>query len=303
MSILNRPSDGLVGILVALVRASVTIGTMSKTKLLDICSPGSLGDSKQDMATKTLNRWIELGLFAVTDKEDVKVVDEYRTALRKANSSPTAIANVVRQIVLAPRNNENFLSDEEIRSAHFSRAAAWLLAQEIHAFFPTSYSHVEQKTLEQTRDTKVILFQNDTRWAGYVSWATFLGLGRSDSGRSSGGIVIDPTLWIRQTALKLVPQKKDVPVTEFLDGLATAIPILDGGNYRTQVESKLHPEKWKSPGTGELSTSLSRALLRLQASGDLRFADRSDSDARVNLIGRGNRSVQSVTHVLNGDAK
>ena len=50
----NRPGDGQVGVLVALVRASVLFGTMPKQKLLDVCSPNSLGDGKQDMAIKTL---------------------------------------------------------------------------------------------------------------------------------------------------------------------------------------------------------------------------------------------------------
>jgi hypothetical protein len=44
-------------------------------------------------------------------------------------------------------------------------------------------------------------------------------------------------------------------------------------------------------------------LLRLQARGILRFANRSDSESRINLIGRAGRTVQSVTHVLLGDAK
>ncbi|TWT52265.1 protein DpdG [Allorhodopirellula solitaria] len=303
MSILNRPSDGLVSVLVALVRSSVMIGTMPKSKLLDICSPKSLGDGKQDMATKTLSRWIELGLFVTTEKGEVKVADEYRSALRKFDASAAAIAKAVRQVVLDPENNKNFWSDEENRSADFSRAASWVLAQNAHAFVPTSYSQVEPKTLEQAGTPDVILFQNDTRWSGFVSWATFLGIGRSDSGKASGGFIADPTPWVREPALELVPQKKDVPIQEFLEGLATLIPVIDGGHYRQEVESKLRSEKWRAPGSGMVSTSLSRALLRLQAGGELRFADRSDSDSRINLVGRDGRTVQSVTHVMRGHSK
>jgi hypothetical protein len=94
-----------------------------------------------------------------------------------------------------------------------------------------------------------------------------------------------------------------MPISEFLDGLAEAVPILDGGRFRAEVESKLCPEKWKAPDSDAISTSLSRALLRLQARGILRFANRSDSESRINLIGRAGRTVQSVTHVLLGDAK
>ena len=303
MSILNRPSDGLVSVLVALVRSSVIVGTMPKSKLLDICSPKTLGDGKQDMAIKTLNRWIELGLFVVTEKEEVKVTDEYRASIRKQNASASSISDVVRQIVISPENNKNFWSDEENRSADFSRAACWILAQDVHAFVPTSYAQVEPKALEQAGSPEVILFQNDTRWSGFVSWATFLGLGRSDAGKASGGFITDPTPWICDPVTTLLPPKNDMPVREFLDALAEAVPILDGGRFRAEVESKLRPEKWKAPASDAISTSLSRALLRLQASGILRFDDRSDSESRVNLIGRAGRTVQSVTHVLLGDAK
>jgi hypothetical protein len=303
MSILNRPSDGLVSVLVALVRSSVMLGTMPKGKLIDVCSPKSLGEGKQDMAIKTLNRWIELGLFTVSGKEEVKVAEEYRGGLRKLNATANSIAEVVREIVLSPENNKNFWGEEENRSADFSRAVCWMLAQNIHQFVPTSYSHVEPKALEQANSAEVILFQNDTRWSGYVSWATFLGFGRSDSGKASGGFITDPTPSVAGAVKSLLPKKKDVSITEFLDGLSDLLPVLDGGDYRQEVEGKLRPEKWKAPASNDVSSSLSRALLRLRSQGILRLEKRSDSDAQVRLVGRGGSVVQSVTHIQRGDAK
>ena len=303
MSILNRPSDGLVSVLVAIVRSSVLLGAMPRSKLLDVCSPRSLGDGKQDMATKTLNRWIELGLFTVSEKDEVKVAEEYRGKLRKTNATADSIADVVREIVLSPVNNMNFWSDEENRSADFSRAVCWMLAQDIHQFVPTSYSQVEPKALEQANSADVILFQNDTRWSGYVSWATFLGFGRSDSGKASGGFITDPTLAIIGAVQSLLPKKKDVAIKDFLDGLSDSLPVLDGGDYRQKVEGKLRPEKWKPPASNDVSSSLSRALLRLRSQGILRLEKRSDSDAQVRLVSRDGSPVQSVTHIKRGDAK
>ena len=303
MSILNRPSDGLVSVLVALVRLSVSLGTMPKSKLLDVCSPRSLGDGKQDMATKTLNSWIDLGLFHVTEKEEVKVADEYRSGLSKLDASPDAIADVARQIVLSPANNKNFWSDEENRSADFTRAVCWMLAQDVHQFVATSYSQVEPKALEQAKSAKVILFQNDTRWSGFVSWAHFLGFGRSDSGKASGGFVIDPTPAIVGVVEKLLPKKQDVAVNDFIASLSDTLPVLDGGEYRQEVEGNLRAEKWKASVANDASSSLSRALLRLQSQGAVRFEKRSDSDAQLRLIGRNGRLIQSVTHVHRGVAK
>ena len=303
MSILNRPSDGLVSVLVAMVRSSVLLGSMPKSKLLDVCSPKSLGDGKQDMATKTLNRWLELGLFVMSDKEEVKVADEYRSGLKKANASAEAIAEIARQIVLTPDNNQHFWSDTENKSADFTRAAAWMLAQDVHAFVPTSHAAVEPLCNDQVLSSEVILLQNDTRWPGYTSWATFLGFGRSDSGKASGGFITDPTPAIRRHAIELLPKKGDVTIRDFVDGLSHSIPVLDGGRYRREVESKLKPEKWNVPGPGELSTSLSRALLRLESAGNIRLEKRADSDVRMKLFERDRSVDRGVTHVLRGNAK
>ena len=303
MSILNRPSDGLVSVLIAIVRSSVSLGTMPRSKLLDVCSPKSLGDGKQEMATKTLNRWIELGLFTISEKDEVKVAEEYRGRLRRANATVESIAEVAREIVLSPQNNKNFWSDEENRSADFSRAVSWMLAQDVYDFVPTSYSQVETKALEQSDSAQVILFQNDTRWSGYVSWTTLLGFGRSDSGKASGGFITDPTPALAGVVSSRLPKKGDVPIREFLKGLSESLPVLDGGDYRQEVERRLRPEKWKAPPKMDISTSLSRALLRLRAQGILRLEKRSDSDAQVRLIGRAGSVVQIVTHVQRGDAK
>lgn len=303
MSILNRPSDGLVSVLVALVRSSVILGAMPKNKLLDVCSPKSLGDGKQDMAIKTLNRWVELGCFDFSDKDELKVTEEYRSKLRKANASPESIGSVAREIVLKQDNNKNFWNDEENRSADFTRAVSWMLAQDIHEFVPTSYSQVEPRVLEQAKSADIVIFQNDTRWSGFVSWATFLGFGRIDSGKASGGYISDPTPALIDVVEKVLPSKKEVSINDFTGDLADILPVLDGGTYRQETEGKLRPEKWKSPGTNVVSTSLSRALLRLESLGIIRLEKKSDSDAQVQLMGRGGKIVRSVTHVKRGGVK
>ncbi len=304
MAILNRESDGLVSILVAIVRASIAIGPTSKTKLLDIVSPLSLDDGMNDQkkARNTLNRWFDLGLFIETEKGEWRLEEECRSQIKKLGATPAVIAHVARQIVLASRNNGNFWSDTENKSADFTRAAAWMLAQDIHLFIPTSHSVVEKLCNDQA-PPDVILLQNDTRWAGYMSWATFLGFGRADTGKASGGFITDVTPVVRFHLHDVLPKRGEVAIDDFIGSLASAIPVLDGGSYRTEVESKLKSDKWKRPKEGELSTSLSRALLRLRESGNLRFESRSDSGEQMKIVGRDDRVVESVTHVRRGEAK
>ena len=302
MAILNKSSDGLVSVLVAMVRSSVVLGEMPRKKLLDICCPRSLVGDKQEMGTQTLNRWHELGLFDISEHHSVKIMEEFRKELKNANATAEAIAETARKIVLSGANNQKFWSDEKNKSADFTRAAAWMLAQDVHTFVPTSHAAVEPLCNAQALSSEVILLQNDTRWPGYKSWATFLGFGRSDSGKASGGFITDPTPAIRRQAIELLPKKGDTTINDFVEGLAFSIPVLDGGEYRKEVESKLKPDKWKAPGAGELSTSLSRALLRLRASGAIRLERRSDSEVQMKLVGRDRSVVEGVTHVLRGDS-
>ena len=305
MSILNRPGDGLVSVLVALVRTSAMIGSTERDKLLNIVSPKSLNEGKndQDMAIKTLNRWKELGLFVQNEKGDVKLSEECRALYKSSNGSLAAIAQFSGQLALAPENNQNFWSDTDNKSADFSRATAWMLAQDIYDFVPTSYAVVEPICNEQVLSSDVILLQNDTRWAGYGSWATFLGFGRFDSGKASGRLITDPTPVVRFHLEDLLPKRGEVAINDFISDLGTKVPVLDGGDYRREVESKLKSDKWKKPKEGELSTSLSRALLRLRESGHIRFEARSDAGAQMKLIGREGRVVESVTHVRKGESK
>ena len=305
MAILNKSSDGLASVLVALVRTSAMIGLTPRENLLNIASPKSLNYCKndQEMANKTLNRWKELGLFVQNEKGDIKLSDECRSLYKSSNGSLASIAQLSGQLVLAPTNNQNFWSDTDNKSADFSRATAWMLAQDVHDFVPTSHTVVEPICNEQVMSSDVILLQNDTRWPGYVSWATFLGFGRLDSGKASGGLITDPTPVVRFHLEDLLPKRGEVAINDFIGELGTKVPVLDGGDYRREVESKLKSDKWKKPKEGELSTSLSRALLRLRESGHIRFEARSDAAAQMNLIGRGGRVVESVTHVRKGESK
>src|SRR5580700_8916762 len=64
MSILNRPSDGLLSVLLALQRALIACGAQPEADLLELVAPPSVvPDGKPDMARKTLTRWKQLGFF------------------------------------------------------------------------------------------------------------------------------------------------------------------------------------------------------------------------------------------------
>src|SRR5580692_5196663 len=90
MSILNRPNDGLVSVLVALRNGLHSYGPMSEDELLELVSPSTLGS--KDMAKRTLSRWKQLGAFTVDPKGrttlghriialSIDDIDAFRTAI------------------------------------------------------------------------------------------------------------------------------------------------------------------------------------------------------------------------------
>lgn len=294
MSILNRPSDGLFNMVIVLHKTLLHLGPMSKERLLSLVAPES-AVADRAMATYSLRRWTELGLFEeVNSSVQISPANEFPRIKEKAEA---ALPAVMRRLVLHPNNNGNFWDAEGSRSADMTRALAWMLAQNVYKSEFAGIKEAEQEEIRQLGSGDRSVFRNDTRWNGFKAWASFLGFGysRRDS------FLIDPTIAVRETLGTLFEGSKELPIKTFLTRLAEQLPVLDGGEYRREMESQLSPPTWASPGETEVSSSLSRALLRLHESDVLRIEDRSDSPARMSLVLQG-PGRRPVTHLLKGPA-
>jgi len=274
---------------------------MKKEKLLALCAPASITD--QVMAKTTLRRWTQIGLFH-EDDEHIRFSDDLPTKFSKRSYTLVEVSETLRQLIYATQNNERFWEKEKNQSADMCRLTAWMLAQDVHWFRPSNFQQADDLYMKQINmDGVERQFTNSTRWNGFTSWGTFLGFGGYETGRASGEFIIDPTSAIKKQVMTLLPRRTELPVKDFLNKLAELVPVIDGGVYRREVEDKCREEEWKSPKVSDISTSLSRALLRLRSQGVIRLEKLSDSDSQVRLIGRGGSVVQSVTHVQRGDAK
>ena len=291
MSILNRPSDGLFNILITFIRCLVEQGPMPPEKLLGLCAPLSAVGS-QDRAKQTLNRWCELGLLTEVDGK-VKLGLACEDRLNRKSLSTQIIADTMRRVALTEENNANFWESENNRSADFTRAACWILAQDVYLFQPSGHGEVEQ--LESKQLGKLSAFTNDTRWSGFKSWATFLGIGYS-ARFPSNSFVIDPTECVMACLSENLEERR-FTIADFLEELAQKLPIVDNGIYRRLVEEKISAASWKRPFERSVSTSLSRAILRLRDSRHLILEDNSDAESH-NLIGREQRKLEAVSHVV-----
>lgn len=286
MSLLNRPSDGIYPVLIAIFQLVLSRKNLAKEQLLKLCAPPEV--CSQDHVSTTLNTWTSLGLFDVKSDGTVTIHPDILGSERK----PEYLRRITRRLALDPKNNLDLWAKEDSRSADFTLGLSWFLAQDAWTTEINGWDQAQEVFRYQLPDGKVV-FQNDTRWPSFKEWASYLGFGWSP--RISRGITPDPTDAVRDALPAVFGKHKVLPAKDFIRQLGEVLPVLDGGDYRRQVEGFLLTRddeySWKALPEGHLSTSLSRALIRLQEEGILRHLLKADSIHRVKLTGRGGNQV------------
>jgi hypothetical protein len=138
----------------------------------------------------------------------------------------------------------------------------------------------------------VSIVQNDTRWVGLRAWMPYLGFAREGARWD-----VDPTDALRDALPAIFGSAKMLLATEFLDRAGKELPVLDGGKYRKMVEDVLNDATWPKPPVGRVSTSLSRALLRLEREGRVKLEQRSDTGEGLALTRRQNQTWRDFSHI------
>lgn len=303
MSLLNLTDDGKRGVLTAIYRLLVSEKTLDQDRLLSLCAPPNLCQSKH--TRDTLNTWVELGLFESSgDVKNPKISISH--LVPKEERIERLLPAWASRRVLAPENNERFWEAEDSRCADFTRATAWLLAQDVYEAEHSSWPNVQAIIKIQTPGNDGIFGQNDTRWNGLRAWAPFLGFGQVGNTKGSP-LIIDPTDTLRHALPIVFGNHTTLAADEFLGAVAKAVPVLDHGVYRQLVEDKLlaheSPDGWHATPPGQVSTSLSRALLRLISDGTLRGEKLADAPVRARLTGRKRAVIAEYSHFSFGNSK
>lgn len=290
MAILNRPSDGLFNVLIAIYKVLAHYGPLSKEDVKSLVAPGDVTDAQ---VNNTLNRWTQLGLFR-SDGAVVSVDGEF--APREGERLDEAVRRLpitLRALIFRQGNNSNFWDSERSASADFSRGISWLLAQDVYSLATNRHKTIEDVEKVQMADPSQWILQNDTRWQGLCHWATYLGFAWD-----AATIVVDPTVAIRESLPQVFLGTRTLIASSFLETLAYVLPVLDYGAYRQEVENSLNPRNWRRPPRFYLSTSLSRALKRLELSGEIILERRADAGEAYRLMRQqGNEWGPAFTHV------
>jgi hypothetical protein len=291
VSVLNQASDGLYTVLIVLVRAIVRFGPRSRDDLLRVCG-GAVDAVDTSQLTQTLNRWAELGLLSEEDGV-VNLSEPYRSGLgRTADDAEARLPKMVRTVAMLPENNERFWERERSRSADLSRAVSWMLAQDVYALDGNVKKLAVLEEAQIVDSTKQTIGKNDTRWNGLKAWMLYLGFARDGM-----QWVVDPTQALRDTLTEIFGSGRELPGPAFVERAASMLPVLDGGAYRVQVEAVLKETAWPRLRVGLVSSSLSRAIQRLDREGFITLANRSDTEGVVTLTGSNARPWRDVSHV------
>lgn len=174
-----------------------------------------------------------------------------------------------------------------------TRALCWTLAQDVYQLLrpwkdpsENSVQQLQQRQLGQEQRNWV--FSNDTRWPAFIRWAVYLGfgwtLGVPKTGNAAAQLLFvpDPTEAIRDV-MPRIAQKPGAKLSlpEFLQLLASELPVLDGGTYRDAVLERIAARTLALPNSDELSTSLANALLRLADEEVITLLNESDIEKRL----------------------
>jgi hypothetical protein len=291
VSVLNQASDGLYTVLIVLVRTIVRFGPRSREDLILACG-GAVDAVDTSQLAQTLNRWTELGLFGQEDG-CLTIAEPYRSGLGKtADDAEARLPRIVRTVAMLSENNERFWEREKSRSADLSRAVAWMLAQDVYALDGNVKKLAVLEEAQIVDSAKQTIGKNDTRWNGLKAWMLYLGFARDGM-----QWVVDPTEALRDALPDIFGPSRELTGPAFVDRAAAVLPVLDGGAYRTQVEASLKERAWPRPRAGLLSSSLSRAIQRLDREGAISLANRSDTPGVVTLTGTNMRTWRDVSHV------
>ena len=297
MTLLNPDRDGFFSVLISLVRATIVFGAVkdgkkfiNKETLLHICGLGADPIINQNHLKNTLEKFIDLGLF-YTMNNDIGLSNSFTAKSSNnfddLNRLEKQLPKAVRNVLFDPKNNEEFWNDKS--NSDFSRAISWLLAQDSYEL---DWSTLDRLQREQLSYIEKKIFLNDTRLNHLKHWGVYLGFINT-----AGGLVVDPTEAVRSELPVIFDNSSRLSARDFVEKLSHSLPVLDGGKYRVEVEKNLN-DKWSRQPEDWVSTSLSRALMRLDFEGYIKFeiVDDATKQGRV-LTGFQKRRWKRVTYI------
>jgi len=308
MAMLNRPSMGYEALLILIYQYLYKNKNSSREEMFAIFCPPSLCDKCDSrgkvsekgshMVNKTINCWVNLGLF-LDENEVLTISEDFRC------EDTEKLPVILRKIIFRKDNVSDQLWDYDrnknpdvstFGSTDFVAALCFCLTHDIYQLPIRKNAEEFQRFDDSTfSDNKYRIMKNDTRFNPLKDWMSYLGFAVN----LDGGLVIDPSEVLNQELPNIFNKDNELDHKTFFSRLAELIPVFDNGKYRLQLEEKLDPKIWKKTKKHEISQSLSRALINLEFMRYIELIDNPDyPEGKISLLGRESKHIgKPFTHI------
>jgi hypothetical protein len=268
-------------------------GTASRSEIDLLISPRSLRTAARQMdedesavTEETVGECVSLGLIRLSDADVVltelgeAAVQDLRTALFPILTSEDR-ARACGQTEVPP-------------------LLCWLMMQDPYVPVPWGMTPVKEVGaaigIDGTTDRLIPrnpqAFQQFHYWARYLGFAEWLVLGGP---KSTTAVLPLPIRALRYTVRQLGDGTSLMPARDFVDRIARACPVFDGGDTRENVERSAAQRTYQ---LGQVvSEGLGLAIKALSASGELRLESAADADRLVIVPVPRVAAADTFTHV------
>jgi len=292
MSIINNAHGENAYAVLQIIYEYINLNSKKVTKdnIIEYCAGPENGNlpAVSDESEKVVNRnisfWTETGLF-YSEEGNYSIPDKYRV------DDMIKLPNVLRKVLLCQDNNPNGVFVESNSSPLIRPLCAMLLLD--------IYKQPEGWNNRELKDEINMYFDSEKRVnnddaTGFEKIAKYLGF---ITNKGHNRFYIDPTQVIEDELPKIFHQIDELQFREFLARLVDFVPVFDGGAYwlETLEHMKRNNYNW-TISKRQITTALSRTLLRLDSKGSLRLEFHSDGDS-FELLGPSNRKIKEVTLV------
>lgn len=201
---------------------------------------------------------------------------------------------LLRRSALDPARNAGLAESDDLDGPKdLVRALAWFLTQDpatpldLHAA-----TQLQEGAFHSHLPPPVA---NDVRWGRFVYWAPALGLAAQPLLDEIGPVKLVPdcTVAVRETVLGLWKKGQVVSPSEAVDRIIAELPVLPGGAYSRSLGLD-------APQEGEVSPSLSNALLTGDEAGWITMDRRSDAGDVIFLVDASGPRVGVSNFTING---
>ncbi len=237
--------------------------------------------------------WLKLGLWQLNGEEiSIKLSDRELSFEHR----------VLKKIIEMTVDQTQFYEGNGVEP--FSLCITGLINQSQYSFAGGSYliggsrSNVPTALLQYANLNNENVPNQSNESGPFLKWAQFLGFVEPIATESTEtAYCLDPTRAILPYLTNIFANKKTLDIQDFLQKLATDLPMFSEGRFAKYLESTLH-EPRLNKANNQIGAALSHALLRLEAMNKISFEQKSDDIKAMQLYlpqGMTARLVSSIS--------